>query len=73
MFKASDAEYKIPEQNHSFVVNQYVEVNTVDGWKYASAVCVDDKLIVDDEGIQCEIIVSRIERLVDKNQIIYYY
>jgi len=73
MFVASNGYLEVPEQNNSFTVDRWTEIKTNNGWVYASSVKVGDKLIVDDDGDEAEIIVNRIETLVDKNQIIYYY
>ena len=73
MFKATDDEIIVLENNNSFTVDMWTEVNTVDGWKSANKIIVGDKLIVDDEDTQCEISVNKIEILFDKNQIVYYY
>lgn len=73
MFIASNEISEVSELNNSFVVDQWSEVNTVDGWKFADKIVVGDKLVVEENNMQFEIIVSRIDRLVDKNQIIYYY
>ena len=72
MFVASNDTVEVIGTNDSFTVDKFSEVNTVDGWKYASCVSVGDKLVVDDDGERLEIIVRRIESLVDKNQIVYY-
>lgn len=73
MFIASNEILEVVEHDNSFIVDRWSEVNTLDGWKYADKVVVGDKLIVEDENIQYEVVVSRIKTLVDKNQIVYYY
>lgn len=69
MFVASNEEFSVKETNNSFEVVKFQEVLTTDGWKYADKVVVGDRLVSDDG----EIIVSRIETVVDKNTILYYY
>lgn len=73
MFIASNEISEVSELNNGFVVDQWSEVNTSDGWKFADKIVVGDRLVVEENNMQFEIIVSRIDRLVDKNQIIYYY
>lgn len=73
MFIASNGVTEISEVNNSFTVDRFSEVNTVDGWKYASRVSIGDKLLVDDDGTQLEIFVKKVDTIVDKNQIVYYY
>lgn len=73
MFKATDDEVYVSECNNSFAVGRWCEVNTTDGWKHADAVKEGDSLIVDDNGTECVLIVNKIDMLIDKNQIVYYY
>jgi len=73
MFVASQETIEVSEINNSFTVDRWSEVNTVNGWKYADKIIVGDKLSVNDDGTNIEIIVKRIETLVDNNQIVYYY
>lgn len=73
MFVATNETLEVPETNNSFIVDKWLEVNTVNGWKYADAIVVGDKLSVIDNNTAVEIIVKRIETLVYKNQIVYYY
>ena len=73
MFVATNKTIEVTESNNSFIVDKWSEVNTVDGWKCADAIVVGDKLSVIDNDTTIEIIVKRIETLVDKNQIVYYY
>ena len=73
MFVATNETVEVTESDNSFIVGRWSEVNTVDGWKYADSVVVGDKLLVEEGGAQLEIIVSRIDTIVDKNQIVYYY
>ena len=72
MFKATDVEEYVDEVDSSFTVDRWCEINTVDGWKYADTVVVGDTLVVEDSGKREEIIVSKVETLIDKNQIVYY-
>lgn len=73
MFIASHETVEVSEINNSFIVDRWSEVNTVNGWKCADKIIVGDKLSVIDDGTNVEIIVKRIETLVDNNQIVYYY
>ena len=73
MFKATDDCIEVMECDRSFIVDRWSEVNTVDGWKNASSINIGDSLLVDEDGIQLKIFVNKIDTLVDKNQIIYYY
>lgn len=73
LFVASNDELLVNESDGSFSVDRWAEINTTDGWKCADKVVVGDKLIVIEDGAQLEIIVTRIEIVVDNNQIIYYY
>lgn len=73
MFVATNETIEVTESDNSFIVDKWSEVNTVDGWKCADAIVVGDKLSVIDNDTNIEIFVKRIETLVDKNQIVYYY
>ena len=73
MFTATNETTEVRELDNSFVVDYWSEVNTADGWKFADKIVIGDKLVVEEGSMQFDIIVSRIDRLVDKNQIIYYY
>lgn len=73
MFIASNESIDIVESNNSFTVNRWIEVKTSNGWIYADKISVGDSLIVEENDIQSEIIVNRIDNLVDNNQIILYY
>ena len=73
MFIASNETIEVTESDNSFIVDKWSEVNTVDGWKCADAIVVGDKLSVIDNDTNIEIFVKRVETLVDKNQIVYYY
>ena len=73
LFVATKETLEVTEMNNSFIVDRWSEVNTVGGWKCADAIAVGDKLSVIDNGTNIEIFVKRIETLVDKNQIVYYY
>lgn len=73
MFKATNREEYVLESNNSFVVSKFCEVKTLSGWKFADKVLSGDTLLVEENGKDFEIIVNKIETLVDKNQIVYYY
>ena len=73
-FIADKSEQVVRDDNNKFVVNKWCEVSTSDGWKFADSVQVGDILLVeDDNNKEVNIIVKKIENLVDKNQIVYYY
>lgn len=72
MFKATDDKSYVDEQNNSFTVDRWCEVNTADGWKYATAVVIGDVLIVEENNVTAQIIVRNIDISVDNNHIIYY-
>ena len=73
MFVASDGQEWVMSDSDNFVVDRFCEVNTPAGWKYADKVVIGDKLLVEEDGTQVEIFVTKIDNLVDKNQIVYYY
>lgn len=73
MFVASNDSVFIPDINNSFTVSKWQEVKTTNGWKYADNVKIGDTLVTDDDGVLAEIFVTKIEKLVNKNQIKYYY
>lgn len=73
MFAASVKERFVEEKDSAFDVFATDDVMTSTGWKIASDVRVNDVLIVDDDGEQQEITVTKIETVVDKNRFIFYY
>lgn len=73
MFKASDGEIYVDELDNSFTISKFDEVMTVSGWIYANKIAVGDRLVVTDNDKKSEITVSKIETLIDKNQILVYY
>ena len=73
MFVATSKEEYVEETNNSFVVDRWCEVDTTKGWKYADSIVVGDILVINDDGMREEITVSRIDKLIDKNQLVYYY
>lgn len=73
MFVASRGEELVDAIDNSFLVDMWSEVCTTTGWKYADTVKVGDCLVVDDDGLSSEIIVRKIDTVVDKNQIVFYY
>ena len=72
MFVASNQQYYVDAED-SIEVSAFVEVRTSEGWKYASSVTIGDTLILEDSGNDIAVIVSRIDKLIDKNALIYYY
>ena len=72
MFKATNCEQYVDEEDNSFTVDMWTEVNTTHGWIYADKVVVGDELIVEDDGVESKITVVKIDSHVDKNQIIFY-
>ena len=73
MFVATDEEKYVDEIDNSFTVDRWSEVNTSSGWVCADSIVVGDILLVEDSGKTEEVIISKIETLIDKNQIVYYY
>ena len=73
MFIASDDVVEVLENDRCFSVDRWSEVSTSDGWKYADKIAVGDKLIVTEDDAQLEIIVTKIENVVDNNRIVYHY
>lgn len=73
MFTASTGTSEVNEINNSFEVSKWCEVETPDGWKFADYLVEGDVLKVKEDGESIEIIVSRIDKLVDKNHILIYY
>lgn len=73
MFTATKDEKWVEESGSSFVVSLWDEVKTVDGWKYADNVCQGDKLQVMEDNKLIEVIVDKIDKLIDRNEVIYYY
>lgn len=73
MFIASNETIEVFEIDNSFTVDKWSEVNTPNGWIPADKITVGDKLIINEDNIQSEIIVIKIDTLVDNNQIVYYY
>lgn len=73
MFVASNDEEDVVEVDHSFTVDRWCEVDTPNGWVYADTIIAGDSLITIENGKSVKIIVSKVELLVDKNQIVYYY
>ena len=73
MFIASAGENYVEASNNCFIIDRFCEVNTSAGWKFADKVVIGDKLLVEEDGVQVEIFVTKIDNLVDKNQIVYYY
>ena len=69
MFVASDEVLAVEDTNNSFVVDSWCEVETPFGWTHAKDVHVGDTLRAD----EADIIVTKIDILVDKNQLIFYY
>ena len=73
MFIATKDEKWVEESSSSFVVSLWDEVKTVDGWKYADNVCQGDRLQVMEDNKLIEVIVDKIDKLIDRNEVIYYY
>ncbi len=80
MFKAThgyvmmSSDFSQQEQSEFISVDRWCEVETPDGWKYASKVVVGDKLkVMDDDNSYTEITVKEIITVVDKSQITFYY
>jgi len=69
MFVATDKEEWVEETDNSFIVDRWCEVSTSKGWKYADEIKLGNILITDDG----EITVNKIDTLIDKNQLVFYY
>lgn len=72
MFIANNQQYYVDAED-SIEVSVFVEVKTSEGWKWASSVTVGDTLILEDNGEEITVVISRIDKLIDKNALIYYY
>lgn len=73
MFKATDSEEYVYDKDNSFTVDKFCEVNTKSGWVYAGNLLVGDILVVSEDDEEVEIVVSKIEAVIDRNQIVIYY
>lgn len=73
MFKATSGEFYVEEVHNSFTVDKWCDVNTPDGFKHAYNLITGDALLVCDGDKTVEIIITKIDNLVDKNQIVCYY
>lgn len=79
MFKATDgyvmmsSDFSQQEQLEYFIVDRWCEVETPSGFVYASQIKPNSVLKVQEDNVYLEIIVKKIETLVDKSQIIFYY
>lgn len=73
MFTASGKEIIVTDYNNTFEVDKWSEVETPSGWRYADSIHEGDQLRVMNNGKIVDIIVKKVEILVDKNHILYYY
>lgn len=73
MFIASNNITEVSDRDNTFTVDRWSEVNTAEGWKYADKITEGDILLVEEDSVQLRIIVTRVDTLIDKNQITYYY
>ena len=74
MFKArTDESLVTSDDDCTFVVDRWCEVETPNGWKFADSISVGDSLQINDGGSIVTITVSKVETLIDKNLIKYYY
>ena len=69
MFRATDCEYVVDSVDNSFVVSKWCEVETPSGFVYASSIHEGDYLLCEDK----QILVNKVEMLIDNNQIKLYY
>ena len=79
MFVATNTVEEIVEQDNCFIVDKWSEVkikSSTDAikWVCADHIAVGDSLcVIEDDKNECVITVSKIETLVDKNQVALYY
>ena len=73
MFKAAEVDEIIESDSDYFEVNLYNKVETKNGYIEAKELKVGDILIVEENNKNIEIIVNKIDRVVDKNHILLYY
>ena len=73
MFKASEIEEIVESNSDYFEVNLYNTVETKNGYIEAKELKAGDILIVEENNKNIEIIVSRIDKVVDKNHLLLYY
>ena len=80
MFVASDgyvlmsSDFSQQEKLECFTLDKWLEVETPNGWVSASHVQIGDTVkTLDDNDSDTEIIIKKIESVVDKNQLIFYY
>lgn len=73
MFVAREDEQLITSKDCCFEVDRCAEVETPTGWKYAEHIKVGDYLRTTENGEIKDILINKIEFLVDKNHILYYY
>lgn len=73
MFKAAEIDEIIESDSDYFEVNLYNKIETKNGYIEAKELKVGDILIVEENNKNIEIIVNKIDRVVDKNHILLYY
>ena len=73
MFKAAEIDDIIESDSDYFEVNLYNKIETKNGYIEAKELKVGDILIVEENNKNIEIIVNKIDRVVDKNHILLYY
>lgn len=73
MFKAAEIDEIIESDSNYFEVNLYNKIETKNGYIEAKELKVGDILIVEENNKNIEIIVNKIDRVVDKNHTLLYY
>jgi DNA polymerase I-like protein with 3'-5' exonuclease and polymerase domains len=65
MFIASNDVIEVETIDNCFIVEKWCEVKTDCGWKYASSICVGDRLCINDNNDSLYVIVSDIKVMSD--------
>lgn len=73
MFKASEIEEIVESNSDYFEVNLYNMVETKNGYIEAKELKAGDILIVEENNKNIEIIISKIDKVVDKSHLLLYY
>ena len=65
MFISSNDVIEVETVDNCFTVEKWCEVKTDCGWKYASSICVGDRLCINDNNDSSYVIVSDIKVMSD--------
>lgn len=63
MFKATDEENFVEEQNNSFTVDRWCEIETPSGWKYADEVKSGDELLTDEGTVIVSCVLTNLNNI----------